>query len=868
MASTDAAQTWQYAQQCEAQLKALLKRDPPPTYDETEHAISQLRISSEAVIFADFEFATAVKAEGRLWDAHTLINGRYRRLMEKVKKQQKNHVERRSLAKHYADFIKTSQFFYKGYIQRLASHFDGLHGLRQIASSLSLSTLTVDRRVQVSPQVERLIERSCHSTLMRLGDLSRYRNSFRTKDRSWEPALGYYALANDFCPENGYAHQQMAVIALAEENHLDALYHLYRALSTKEPHQLASGNLEHEFKKIIGAFERKLPQPKTDKVSMLCGWFVLLHAKFADGVDFTATREELEREILSRLSLLLKEQTFGDTLEKLVIINIAAQYIAVNKATGDHSGKNITSYKFYLGFNVRMMFLLLQTLIPELESDSSGEEIPNGANRSSDQPEPPKEIITAVARRILPALRQYSTWLATSASFIMAVSSPQSSDIATATRILEFWKLYAVVLTKLNVLFPVAGLKVVGYLLEEDESTVGFEPLLDPSLPRGCNLFKSMEGNAKPRISDQGLQREHPNIEMQSRIRDVLVIGLSLAMNDDIPISLDRSGDGLTFIFQQPGSQVSSPLQYSSSSAFPTPTHTSSNFSPRETRPAKYEVDRDESGGTSDENHIMDNDMLRMVDDLVDPSSNGQSNETSYGMHSRTANEIFAPIASNGYDSQYRSTPKMLPSLPGLYNSAFTPQPHELKPTSPIRPGTGQKSPLSFDSREKRLEALATLDQMTGYSKSGSACWGRQSSQASSSSHKSIAKQLEEGVDDPAVMPPKNSWGRQSSRPVSGSLTRPVNQLLQESLAQQFMPMSSDFSDSSSLYANSTPGPGRNGAGGSRNGGFGAVNGGNSTMYSGASAFDRDTMLQSSIWNDSQHFSGPYIRTPPGGQGG
>lgn len=254
--------------------------------------------------------------------------------MEKVKKQQKNHVERRSLAKHYADFIKTSQFFYKGYIQRLASHFDGLHGLRRIASSLSLSTLTVDRRVQVSPQVERLIERSCHSTLMRLGDLSRYRNSFRTKDRSWEPALGYYALANDFCPENGYAHQQMAVIALAEENHLDALYHLYRALSTKEPHQLASGNLEHEFKKIIGAFERKLPQPKTDKVSMLCGWFVLLHAKFADGVDFTATREELEREILSRLSLLLKEQTFGDTLEKLVIINIAAQYIAVNKATG------------------------------------------------------------------------------------------------------------------------------------------------------------------------------------------------------------------------------------------------------------------------------------------------------------------------------------------------------------------------------------------------------------------------------------------------------------------------------------------------------------------------------------------------------
>jgi len=306
---------------------------------------ARLRIASEAVIFADFQFATTVRVEGRLWDAHTLINGRYRKLMEKIKKQQKNHVERRSLAKHYADFIKTSQFFYKGYIQRLASHFEGLQDLRRIANSLSLSTLSVDRRVPVSPEVELLIKRSCHSTLMRLGDLSRYRNSFRTKDRSWAPALGYYALANDFLPENGYAHQQMAVIALAEENHLDALYHLHRALSTKEPHQLASGNLEHEFKKIISAFEKKIAQPKTDKVSTMCGWFVLLHAKYYEGVDFTATREELEREILSRLALLFKEQTFGETLEKLVIVNIAAQYIAGNKAKSQyHFQKHLASY--------------------------------------------------------------------------------------------------------------------------------------------------------------------------------------------------------------------------------------------------------------------------------------------------------------------------------------------------------------------------------------------------------------------------------------------------------------------------------------------------------------------------------------------
>jgi len=515
-----------------------------------------------------------------------------------------------------------------------------------------------------------------------------------------------------------------------------------------------------------------------------------------------------------------------------------------------------------------MMFLLLQTLVPELENDSEGEEIPNGTNGSADRAEAPKEIITAIARRVLPALRQYSTWLASSASFLMAVSAPQTSDITMTTRIIELWNLYATVLTKLSIMFPVAELPDVKYLLEEDESTVGFEPFLDSNLPTGCNLFKSVSGEMKPRITDQGLAREHPNVEMQSRIRDILIVGLSLAMNNDLPIDMNRAESGITFAFRTPGAQLSSPVHYPSSSAFPTPSHTSSTFSPRELRSAKTQIERDEHVRNTDAHHSMESDMSRMVDDLLDPSS--QNNETSYGMHSRTANEVFAPIASNGYDSQYRSTPKMLPSLPGYYNSAFAPQPHELKPTSPIRPGTGgQLSPLSLNSEDERREAAAALDKMTGLSAPGSSPWGRQPSQAKSSSYKSFAKQLEEGVDDPDVIPPKfNSWGRQLSRPVSGSLPRPVSQILQDSLAQQFMPMSSNFSDSSSLYANSTPMPARNGGAGSWDAAFSAMNGGNSTVYAGASDFDRETMLQSSIWNGSQKFPGPYVGTPPGGQGG
>ena len=289
----------------------------------------RFRAASESTIFLDFEYAVKQGVGQHLWDAHTKINGRFKKILAEYRKgdQKKMVVEKRKFEKRYADFIKTSQFFYKGYIQRLASHFGGMKGLQRIANRLSLSTLSVDEPVQPTSHVEHLVELSCHATLLRLGDLSRYRNNMRTKDRSWDSAMAYYCLANDLYPESGSAHNQMAVIATTDGNHLNAVYHFYRAITAKEPHPLAQKNLELEFKKIIGSWEKKRPSPKTDSLTTLTWWFVLLHAKFYEGVDFS-THEELENEVLSRLALLLKEQSFGETLEKFVLINLAAESLA------------------------------------------------------------------------------------------------------------------------------------------------------------------------------------------------------------------------------------------------------------------------------------------------------------------------------------------------------------------------------------------------------------------------------------------------------------------------------------------------------------------------------------------------------------
>lgn len=161
-------------------LDQLLDDKAPPRFDQVDALISEfvciswalvayakysrLRQACETTILADFEYASNKGVERHLWDSHIKINQRYRKIVEHYRKddQRRNIVERRKLEKRYADFIKTSQFFYKGYIQRLASRFEGLKELRRIAHRLSLDTQAVDQRVSVSPEVERLIDSSCH----------------------------------------------------------------------------------------------------------------------------------------------------------------------------------------------------------------------------------------------------------------------------------------------------------------------------------------------------------------------------------------------------------------------------------------------------------------------------------------------------------------------------------------------------------------------------------------------------------------------------------------------------------------------------------------------------------------------------------
>ena len=479
-----------------------------------------------------------------------------------------------------------------------------------------------------------------------------------------------------------------------------------------------------------------------------------------------------------------------------------------------------------------MLFVLLRTLQPELEDPITGEDLPNSTDET--QPNGPRDKITVITRRLLPAIRQYSIWLVSETDILVA-THPASVSVY----IKELWKMYADVLTGLINLFPVGELPCLDYLLEEDQTTVGFKPLRSPKQNSNCDLYIDSEGKMKPRHTDQGIERSHPNIEMQARVRDILLCGLALAMRDDCPVALDRALS--RFAYVEEGVQHVSPITPHaagpSTSTHASPAHASSNFIiPDFGLQQKRQRVPEGSVAASDSQQSMDTEMHRMVDDLLEPS-NGHytaSNETSYGMHSHTANEVFAPINTNLQHLHQQ----MLPSLPTIWNSPFTPQPNELQLSSPDRPMTArQLSPLQLSTPQQQFEAAAVLDRIAGHDTS------------------------------------KDSWGGKSSRPQESHISQPVNSALQQSLAQHFQPSSissSTFTDPSSIYANSTPRRLENypGGGALRPGQVSALDGNNTTLYAGASDFDRNTMLQSSLWNDSELGWASYAQTPPGGQGG
>ncbi|RMZ83610.1 hypothetical protein DV738_g904, partial [Chaetothyriales sp. CBS 135597] len=503
------------------------------SYDQLENHTAKFRNACSNLFVLDLQTAISENTDARLWAAHQRVNSKFRSYLATLREQstkKKKYVERRKAETIYETFLKSSIRFYRAFIQRLAAHFKDVPDIFNIARGFGpIESTPIADSPPVSGEQKLLLRRSCHATLIHLGDLSRYREieiPKKGKQRNWGPAIGYYDLAYRLIPANGLAFQQQAVISLAENDHFTTVYNLYRAFTSEIPPSTARGNLELEFKKIHTRFTQNESLSATDSTSInpeLEREFLTYHAQcFRDAESPNPgfpNREDQCHKIGAALVQSLRTMPYDSATKKMCFINIAASHCAKQFAT-DEAESNpdramrrlLVSYKNLQDLNIHTFTLLLQLLVDEL-----GSAVPDQGVVELDEASCIARL-TPLCGKILPLLRLYSLWLLSTAQFIH-----ESMEAIKHPGLEGFFDCYANALNILIKAFPLQKLPDSEHLLDEDHlisSSVIF------STPAKSRYIQQADGKPKSRRREADAKRTE--VEMLMRIKDLVKDGLFL----------------------------------------------------------------------------------------------------------------------------------------------------------------------------------------------------------------------------------------------------------------------------------------------------------------------------------------------------
>ncbi len=295
-------------------------------------AFEEYRQACQVVIFDDFEGEADRK--GRiLWYIHTEGKKYFHATLSGLRKQPGDHrVGIRQLIKFYLRFIKDSQRFYLDLIRQINATFGGIPEVEAVVRQVKDEAAGESSQAPISPALRLKTLEACHQCLIYLGDLSRYRASEKLdKIPDFGPAIGYYGLACTLAPSSGMGHHQLAAVALEQQQHLHAIYHLYRSMMVDNPHPNAAKNLKLEIERANAAWERGelIPKSAPNEIEVakrtLVGWFVRLHSVSFKG-EAVRGLYELESEVSGQLAAEIKVRHLDKTLMRMVMVNLAAQH--------------------------------------------------------------------------------------------------------------------------------------------------------------------------------------------------------------------------------------------------------------------------------------------------------------------------------------------------------------------------------------------------------------------------------------------------------------------------------------------------------------------------------------------------------------
>ncbi|KAK8090287.1 Telomerase activating protein E.t1.c1 [Apiospora hydei] len=670
--------------------------------EQIETLMQQYRLACVTAIFADFAFSQKQDIETVLWSTHTMFNNTYRRVLSRIG-DRSQVVQKRKVDKLYRDFLKYSQLFYKGYVQRLAGSYD-IPELRQAAHGLEVEPQGVQIPGALPAAMRAALVNACYMTLVRLGDLARYRcqHAEKATKGSFDTALTYYGLASMLDPDDGTCHHQMAVLHQIQGQQLEIIYRFHRSISIDKPYELGPGNLQKAFDRHQNQSNSRRG-PAKDPAEAIVSWFVKLHAHYAKGKKFSV-QKELEDEVLHQLEMSVKGEGNEDVVLKMILINIAAYDIAKEnlKNPDKWSMEGSQTCQYILNFNLHTILVLVRQLLTALQTDSG---ITLASNQEDGSAECTVEFSSSLSK-LISLCRVSITWL-----YVTRSDLKEYQDHLDQKAREDIHRLLAEVLTRL---LPHAlvnnNAAQSTYLLPEDTEIIGLRPLTDEQLPLFIHdKITGVAGSThcrkalKPR---KEVTRPHfkPRTETLWRIRDILLCGIYLAASHESPLIMTGGPDGSrTWVYpdgpakdlgsaQDQRAQSMRPLgETDLSNLFEDLTMTSGqqtdsvpvataqgsledllspavlaanspmrkgvlSSKPNGT-PARATPKRTQAKAAARHSEAEELDMDQMVNDMVDDlTGNGDENDdsllqpssaladTSYGMNSSTANEIFGQL--------------------------------------------------------------------------------------------------------------------------------------------------------------------------------------------------------------------------------
>ncbi|RNJ54221.1 hypothetical protein D7B24_000818 [Verticillium nonalfalfae] len=700
-----------------------------PRYEKLAEILAHLRLLCVQTLFMDYIYAAKENVEETLWQAHVLVNSEYRNSLNRVRTAQLA-VLKSKLETPYVRFLKLSQRFYEEYIRRLANRY-GIPELQVAARRISSEQKDAedsnsgnggkDCTNDVPSSIRLMALHSCYMTLIRLGDLVRYRLQVRhNKKPSNHLALTYYELAHDLKPTVGHAHHQMAIIYLDEKRDFDIVYHFFRSLAIEEPHPRATNNLELQFKATLSSVKSGMPK-QSGPYDPLMMWFLRLHAYCYRGEPFPQQRE-LEAEVIHRLDAAIRDPDASAMLLKMVLINMAAYYVATQSVKENEASlypKTILRLNFlFFGTILNIFKTELETLKVERidwEDTHAGKD--SSDNNSARPQSTPTELV------ILPLVRLYTSWLVACRAEV-GIASPN-------VPVEQVGKLLAECLSLIAELHGGDGLSLAPHMLPEDHMAIGLLPLNDPTLEPRCRLSFNQELNVVKPLCDyyDGKLLEGWEAGL-ARMLDILLCGYALTEDPALPFAFHE--DRLVFTYgedvpttQQP---QASPQQYGvqePSQSFEYVKNPESVRRPAagDTQPSLEVAPNDASSNsvkgsntayergrnghvsanrygpntmhiqpknatmnTTEYDFSENSEVMNMVNDFMQPpdahsamdnftaSAQQEYDDSSYGMHSATANEVFGGVRPRDPSAFGAASASAFPALP--WSMVYQPTPN------------------------------------------------------------------------------------------------------------------------------------------------------------------------------------------------